>query len=113
MRTALAAQLSFLYARKVFPVLAWNDPEYQRALLNAGLGWVGEQIPPERRAQFEEVMNVRASLGAAEIADAKSLDPSGACCENSGSLVARQSLLNPKSADLLLEPGLCHRTAPA
>lgn len=74
---ALANELHQAYTRKIYSVLATNDPEYRRCLTNAGVAWSGQTaIPPEKRAAFEEEMRLQATFGAGRIRSARSLDPS-------------------------------------
>lgn len=71
----LSGQLFDLYRSEIFPVLANNDPEYQRSLAAAGLGWKVTTVPEEHRASFEEEMKMRAWMGARRVEEAKSLEP--------------------------------------
>ena len=65
-----------MYVKEIYPILAQNDPEYQRALAAAGLGWQGRTVlGPANRRDFDQVMKLQATLGAAKILDARSLDP--------------------------------------
>lgn len=73
--SGLAEQLYALYKVDIYPVLASNDPEYQRSLANAGLGWNIRSIPAGQRASFEQEMKMRAWMGARRVEEARSLDP--------------------------------------
>ncbi|MEO7142602.1 MAG: hypothetical protein ABI165_03780 [Bryobacteraceae bacterium] len=76
MSDALAEQLYNFYAAGVYPVLAQNDPEYQRSLVTAGLGWQGlRDVPAESRNSFQQAMKMQAWLGARKVTEARSLDP--------------------------------------
>jgi hypothetical protein len=73
---ALANELHRTYALEVYPVLALNDPVYQRCLKDAGVGWTGQHsVPLEKREAFEEQMRLQASFAAQKIRSARSLDP--------------------------------------
>jgi len=74
--SSLADQLYAIYASRIFPVLARNDPVYQLSLNKAGLGWrAPEIVPPAHLASFQQEMKLQAWLGAARIENARSLDP--------------------------------------
>lgn len=71
----LADQLFRLYTAEIYPVLVKNDPEYQRSLAKAGLGWNVTSVSASQRSSFEQEMKMQAWLGANRVSDAKSLDP--------------------------------------
>jgi hypothetical protein len=71
----LAEQLYGLYQAEIYTVLSNNDPEYQRSLANAGLGWNVRSIPAEKRSSFEQEMKMRAWMGARRVEEARSLAP--------------------------------------
>jgi hypothetical protein len=64
-----------MFVARVYPVLAANDPLYQRSLKNAGLGWNGDGDMAKHRKSFEEEMRMQAWLAATRIREAKSLEP--------------------------------------
>jgi len=71
----LAEQLYGIYSARIYPVLAHNDPIYQRSLAKAGLGWhAPEVVPAASRTSFEQEMRMQAWLAARRIEDANSLD---------------------------------------
>ncbi len=73
----LAEQLFGLYARRIYPVLVWNDPVYQACLNKAGLGLTPvSAIPPQHRDSFEQEMKMQSWLAARKVMEARSLDPS-------------------------------------
>jgi hypothetical protein len=74
--SSLADQLYAIYAARIFPVLAHNDPVYQLSLNKAGLGWsASEIVPPAHLASLQQEMKLQAWLGATQIENARSLDP--------------------------------------
>jgi hypothetical protein len=64
-----------MYVARIYPVLAKNDPVYQRSLVKAGLGWNGAGVLADHRKSFEEEMRIQAWLAAAELRKANSLEP--------------------------------------
>ena len=72
--SGLADQLYGLYRAEIYAVLAANDPEYQRSLANAGLGWNVRTLPAVQRTAFEQEMKMQAFLGARRIEEARSLE---------------------------------------
>ena len=76
MSAALAHELHQLYVARIYPVLAQNDPAYQRSLVAAGLGWTGQGVPSQHRDSFTQEMKMQAWLAATKITEAASLDPS-------------------------------------
>ena len=64
-----------MYVARIYPVLAKNDPVYQRSLAKAGLGWSGTGVLAEHRKSFEEEMRMQAWMAASRIRDAHSLEP--------------------------------------
>jgi hypothetical protein len=74
--SSLADQLYDIYAARIFPVLARNDPVYQLSLNKAGLGCrTPEIVPPVHLPSFQQEMKLQAWLGATQIENARSLDP--------------------------------------
>jgi len=73
--SSLEQSLFDMYVARIYPVLAQNDPAYQRSLVKAGLGWNGTGVLADHRKAFEEEMRVQAWLAVAELRKANSLEP--------------------------------------
>jgi hypothetical protein len=73
--SGLAEQLCGLFQAEIYIVLANNDPEYQRSLANAGLGWNVRSVPDDKRASFDQEMKMRAWMAARRVEEARSLEP--------------------------------------
>jgi hypothetical protein len=72
---SLEDQLYRLYTASIYPVLLQTDPEYERPLANAGMGWKPTAVPTAKRASFEQEMKMQSWLAAREIKEARSLAP--------------------------------------
>ena len=70
----LVDQLYQMYTAEIYPVLANNDPEYQRVLASAGLSFTAKTVPPAKQKLFEETMRVQAWLAVRKLEDAKVLN---------------------------------------
>jgi len=73
--SSLEKSLFDMYVARIYPVLAKNDPAYQRSLAKAGLGWSGTGALADHRKAFEEEMRIQAWLAVAELRKANSLEP--------------------------------------
>ena len=72
----LADELYELYIAGVNPVLARNDPMYQKSLVKVGLGWTATgAVSPARSVAFQQEMKLHAWLAARKIDDARALEP--------------------------------------
>ncbi len=71
----LERRLFELFTSEIYAVLSAQDPEYKRALSSAGIWSNLKAVPPERRADFEKVMKIRAWLAAQAVVQANSLEP--------------------------------------